>query len=513
MTTTLSPTRSSAPPRGGTWIEEWDVENPEFWEAEGKYVAKRNLVWSIVAEHLGFSVWVMWSVSAALLSRMGFAFTPQELFYLVAVPNLVGSLLRLPYTFAVPKFGGRNWTVISALLLVIPTLLFAYFVQQPDTPYWVFVLIAATAGFGGGNFASSMASINHFYPTAKKGAALGLNAAGGNAGVAVIQFFLPIIVGAAGAFGLVKAADAINLQRAGYLYAALSVLAAFCAFKFMNNLRTAYATPRQQLAVAKYKHTWIMSFLYIGTFGSFIGYSSAMPLLIKINFFRSPIPTESIGINFAFYAFLGAFVGSIARPFGGWMADKYGGAKVTAACFIAMILGTLAVIWSLVSLRTVPTAPPEKLAEWAKDPSTFPGFPPEVVAAVDYNSGIFPFFLLAFLFVFAATGVANGSTYRMIPAIWKGHYAARTGEPNSQERYVAEARAAKESSAVLGFVGAIGALGGFLIPMTFGAPWIADPVASVKTAFGIFTAFYVVCLAVTWFVYLRPKAEIAKVHI
>jgi nitrate/nitrite transporter NarK len=508
-------TVESAPPhlpRNG-WIEHWTPEDPDFWEAYGRPVARRNLIFSIMAEHLGFSVWLLWSVSAALLAGAGFAFTPQQLFWLVAVPNLVGSLLRLPYTFAVPKFGGRNWTVVSALLLVIPTILFAVFVQQPDTPYWVFVLIAATAGFGGGNFASSMASINFFYPTKAKGTALGLNAAGGNAGVAVIQFFLPIIVGGAGAFGLVKASqNGIVLERAGFLYAALAVLAAVCAFFFMNNLHAAYSKPREQLAVVKYKHTWVMSFLYIGTFGSFIGYSAAMPLLIKINFFRSPIPGQSIGINFAFYAFLGALVGSIARPFGGWLADKYGGARVTLGAFVAMIVGTLGVLFTLTQLKTVPVAPPEKLAAWAKDPSSWPGFSPEMTSAVNANSDLFPWFLVAFLFVFAATGIGNGSTYRMIPAIWKVN-AKKAGAAGSPARVAADSKATKEASAVLGIAGAIGALGGFLIPITFGSPWVDDPVQAVKSAFVIFTVFYLICVAVTWAFYLRPKSEMAQEHV
>jgi nitrate/nitrite transporter NarK len=501
-----------AAPRHG-WIEHWTPENPAFWEATGRAVARRNLVFSIFAEHLGFSVWLLWSVSAALLAKAGFDFTPQQLFYLVALPNLVGSILRLPYTFAVPRFGGRNWTVISALLLVIPTLLFAVVVQHPGTPFWVFMLVAATAGFGGGNFASSMASINFFYPQAKKGAALGLNAAGGNIGAAFIQFFLPIIVGAAGAFGLVKASQSgLVLERAGYLYAALAVLAAVCGFLFMNNLHAAYSKPREQMAVVKYKHTWVMSFLYIGTFGSFIGYSAAMPLLIKINFFRSPIPTASIGINFAYYAFLGALVGSIARPFGGWLADKYGGAKVTMGAFVAMIAGTLGVLLTLSRLDMVPAPDPAKVEAWTKDPSTFPGFPSAVVQAVNHNSDLFPWFLACFLFVFAATGVGNGSSYRMIPAIWKT-YARKAGAPGTQVRIEADSRATKEASAALGIVSAVGAFGGFLIPITFGSPWVTDPVSAVKTAFMVFTAFYVVCGTVTWAFYLRPKSEMAKEHV
>jgi nitrate/nitrite transporter NarK len=498
-------------PKGGTTIDDWHPENDHFWETVGKPVARRNLIWSIFSEHLGFSVWLLWSVSAVMLGKVGFSFSPQQLFFLVAIPNLVGSLIRLPYTFAVPKFGGRNWTVISASLLLVPTLLFAWAVQHPTTPYWVFCLIAATAGLGGGNFASSMANINFFYPTKKKGTALGLNAAGGNLGVAVIQFFLPIVVGGAGAFGLVAASTGgLHLERAGYLYAVLAIIGAISAFFFMNNLSNAKSTPREQLKVLKYKHTWVMSFLYIGTFGSFIGYSAAMPLLIKINFWNQPaingVPLagiQGIGINFAYYAFLGALVGSVARPFGGWLADKFGGAKVTFWTFVAMIAGTLAVIYSLTQLTPVPK--PAAGAP-APDPATFQ-YSEAVRAAVDANSAIFPWFLLAFLFVFAATGIGNGSTYRMIPLILRNE-AKKTA---TAETFDADmAKATKESSAVIGIAGAIGALGGFLIPITFGSPWVTNPVDAVKTAFGVFAAFYVICLATTWFFYTRKTFMVSR---
>ncbi|WP_321163491.1 MULTISPECIES: MFS transporter [unclassified Nocardioides] len=492
MTTTAPLPSRPAPSamKGGTWIEDWRPEEPEFWENGGAKVARRNLIWSIFSEHLGFSVWLLWSVSAAMLLKVGFDFTTSQLFLLVAVPNLVGSLIRLPYTFAVPKFGGRNWTVVSATLLLIPTLLFAHFVQRPETPYWVFLVIAATAGFGGGNFASSMANINFFYPAKRKGTALGLNAAGGNLGVAVIQFFLPIVVGGAGAFGLVKASESgLALQRAGYLYAALAVLGAVCAWFFMNNLAAARSKPREQLAVVKYKHTWVMSFLYIGTFGSFIGYSAAMPLLIKLNFWVPTADGAGAGINFAYYAFLGALVGSVARPFGGWLADKYGGARVTLFTFGAMIAGTLAVLWTLSQLTPNPTAS---------------------VAIAEENQQWFPWFLGFFLFVFAASGIGNGSTYRMIPLIWARQARTTTAE-GTPEQADALARATKESSAVIGIAGAVGAIGGFLIPMTFGAPWIEDPVSAVRGAFLVFTAFYAVCLGVTWFFYTRRAFLVGRV--
>ncbi len=479
-----------APRRTGRWIDDWRPEEPEFWENGGRQVARRNLLWSIFAEHLGFSVWLIWSVSSAFLVAQGFAFSPQQLFLLVALPNLVGSLLRLPYTFAVPAFGGRNWTMASAALLLVPTLLFAWAVQNPSTPYWAFCLIAATAGFGGGNFASSMANINFFYPAAKKGAALGLNAAGGNIGVSLIQFFLPVIVGGAGIFGLVKASEGgINLERAAWVYAGLAVVATLAAYRFMDNLGTATSKPREQLQVVRRPQTWIMALLYVGTFGSFIGYSAAMPLLIKLNFWVPDPAPLGTGIFFAYYAFLGALVGSATRPFGGWLADRFGGAKVTLGSFAAMIGFTLAVLWTLTQLTPNPTADP--------------------AIAFD-NQAWFPWFLGFFLCVFAATGIGNGSTYKMIPAIWRSDV-ERSTAPGTPERTAAVSVATKQSSAALGVIGAVGAMGGFLIPLAFASPWVDDPLSATKGAFSLFAAYYVLCAGVTWFCYLRRSLMVARV--
>ena len=178
-----------------TWISEWKPEDETFWNSTGKFVARRNLIWSIVAENIGFSVWLIWSIVATKLPAAGFHYTTDQLFQLVAIPGLIGSLMRFPYTFAVTTFGGRNWTIFSASVLLIPTLALAYFVSHPETPFWLMLLVASTAGLGGGNFASSMANISFFYPDRMKGWALGLNAAGGNIGVSSVQLLTPILMG------------------------------------------------------------------------------------------------------------------------------------------------------------------------------------------------------------------------------------------------------------------------------------------------------------------------------
>jgi NNP family nitrate/nitrite transporter-like MFS transporter len=389
----------------------------------------------------------------------------------------------------VPKFGGRNWTMISAALLLVPTLLFAFAVQHPGTPYWGFCLIAATAGFGGGNFASSMANINFFYPAAKKGAALGLNAAGGNAGVAVIQLLLPIIVGGAGIFGLVKASESgVHLQTVAFVYAGLAVLATLAAYLWMDNLTGATSKPREQLQVVRKPHTWIMAFLYIGTFGSFIGYSAAMPLLIKLNFWVPEPAPLGTGIYFAYYAFLGAGIGSVIRPLGGWLADKYGGAKVSLGAFAGMVVFTLGVLVTLTQLTPNPSADPGIASE---------------------NQSFFPWFLGFFLLIFASTGIGNGSTYKMIPAIWRREAETST-IPGTPERAAAIAASTRQASTALGVIGAVGALGGFLIPIAFSSPWVDNPLSATKGALVVFTAYYVVCALVTFAVYLRKPTAATR---
>jgi MFS transporter, NNP family, nitrate/nitrite transporter len=439
-----------------SWISDWNPEDKAFWESKGKFIARRNLIWSIIAEHIGFSIWLIWSIVAAKLPAAGFHFTTDQLFQLVALPGLIGSLMRFPYTFAVTTFGGRNWTIFSASVLFIPTIALAYFVTQPSTPYWEMLLIASLAGLGGGNFASSMTNISFFYPDRMKGWALGLNAAGGNIGVSSVQLLTPILMGL-GIINLYQATpapDGSYLQNAGLMWLVPLAIAVFGAVFFMNNLTTARSNFKDQLAIVGRKHTWIMSYIYIGTFGSFIGYSAAFPLLIKTQF-----PGVTLGI-----AFLGPLVGSLARPLGGLLADKVGGAIITFWNFIAMAAATIGVMY--------------------------------FVEAKDFTG-----FLVMFLVLFVTTGVGNGSTYRMIPSIFREEKLQSAKGTGDAGRALALKAASIESGAALGFIGAIGACGGYFIPRGFGASIAAT--GGPNMALGIYLAFYATCLALTWWFYLR----------
>ncbi len=447
----------------GNWISDWNPEDQKFWESKGKWIARRNLIWSIFAEHIGFSVWLIWSIVATKLPQAGFHYTTDQLFQLVALPGLIGSLMRFPYTFAVTTFGGRNWTVFSAAVLFIPTLALAYFVTQPDTPFWLMLCVAATAGLGGGNFASSMANISFFYPDRMKGWALGLNAAGGNIGVSGVQLLTPLLLGT----GLVSlylatpTADGLYLQNAGLMWLLPLAIAVVGAFFFMNNLTSARSSFKDQLAVVTRKHTWVMSYIYIGTFGSFIGYSAAFPLLIKTQF-----PAITVAI-----AFLGPLVGSLSRPLGGLLADKIGGATVTFWNFIAMGAATIGVMYFV-------------------EVKEFAGF------------------LAMFLVLFITTGIGNGSTYRMIPSIFREEKLREAKGSGESGRLAAIKAASIEAAAALGFIGAIGACGGYLIPRGFGASIAAT--GAPHLALEVFLAFYVTCIGLTWWYYLRRTLLVVR---
>jgi NNP family nitrate/nitrite transporter-like MFS transporter len=478
--------------RRGRWIEQWDPEDEVFWETTGKRIARRNLAFSIFAEHIGFSIWVLWTIVVINLGNIGIALSVAELFLLTAVPNLVGSFLRIPYTFAVPRFGGRLWTTISASLLLIPTLLLAIVVpsgwlaaQSHDTQLWVLMACAATAGFGGGNFSSSMANISFFYPEGRKGYALGLNAAGGNLGVASAQLLVPLvlIVGVPAATVRLPQHE-VNMAYAGLMWLPVIIIAALGAWMYMDSLVQAKADKRSYVSALKYGQTWVMSFLYIGTFGSFIGFSFALPLVIKNTFPEFLAENPFIATYLAGLGFVGALIGSVARPFGGWLSDRMGGARVTLAVFVGMAVATVAAI-----------------------------------SGVQERS--FPLFFGSFMVIFLLAGMGNGSTYKMIPSIFT-LIGRREAEEKGLDFKEAEVEFKRRAAAVIGIAGAIGAFGGFIIQVVLRQSSLSasSAVAEASTAaekaavaaanadwcvpaLWVFFGSYVVFAGVTWSVYLR----------
>ncbi|AAP86018.1 Nitrate/nitrite transporter NarK (plasmid) [Cupriavidus necator H16] len=455
-------------------LTRWEPENAAFWQSKGERIAYRNLGISIPALMLAFVVWMLWSVVAVNLDRAGFQFTKNQLFWLTALPALSGATLRIFYSFLVPVFGGRRFTAISTALLLIPALGMGFALRDPSTGYPTLLVLALLCGLGGANFSSSMANISFFFPKAKKGLATGLNAGIGNLGVSVVQFVTPLVVSVAifGALGgepqqfpaneANGTTQSLWLQNAGFIWVPFIVVSALAAWFGMHDIADAKASFAEQAVIFKRKHNWLMCWLYVGTFGSFIGFSAGLALLTKSQF---------PGVNPTAYAFLGPLVGALTRPVGGWISDKLGGARVTLWTFAGMIAAVFAVLAALPH---------------------------------DGAGGNFMYFLAAFVALFALTGIGNGSTFRMIPVIFlteRQRAAAGKGDV-AQKQALQEA--GKESAAVLGFSGAIGAYGGFFIPKSFGTS--LELTGAADAALYCFIAFYLSCVLVTWWHYARRNA-------
>lgn len=444
-------------------LDDWRPEDPAFWAEKGRKVARRNLWISIPALLLAFAVWMVWSVVVARLPAIGFGFTSEQLFWLAALPALSGATLRIFYGFMVPIFGGRLWTTLSTASLLIPALGIGYAVQDPGTPYLIFLALALLCGLGGANFASSMANISYFFPKAEKGNALALNAGLGNLGVSVMQFLVPLVI-AGGVFGSLGGAPQelgdggrLWMQNAGFVWVPFILASTLAAAFGMNDIADAKASFADQAVIFRRKHNWLMCVLYIGTFGSFIGYSAGFPLLAKMEF---------PAVDSLRFVFLGPLVGALSRAGTGWVADKYGGARVTFWVFIGMIAATLGVIFFL-GIKDAP--------------------------------GAFWGFFACFMALFFFTGVGNSSTFQMIPVIMGREVPRLMPELGAEER---GRQVAMESAAIIAFTSAIGAYGGFFIPKAYGTS-IAMTGAPAG-ALWVFLGFYVLCLAITFLVYSRP---------
>ncbi|MEU9507497.1 nitrate/nitrite transporter [Micromonospora sp. NPDC048170] len=448
----MAPTAPEAAPAAASRrhrIDDWRPEDPEFWRTTGAPIARRNLWVSILAEHVGFSVWSLWSVMVLFLGPE-YGIDPAGKFLLTAVPAALGAALRLPYTLAVARFGGRTWTIASALLLLVPAVPMAVLLE-PGVSYSTLMVLACLTGVGGGNFASSMANINLFYPQRLKGRALGLNAGGGNLGVPAVQ-----LVGLA----VLATAGTAYPRLVPAVYLPLIVLAAFAAARGLDNIAGVRNEPGALREAARDPHTWIMSLLYIGTFGSFIGFGFAFGQVLQLQFAdRFPTPVDA-----AWLTFLGPLIGSLIRPVGGYLADRLGGAWVTFWNFVAMAAGASLVLY----------------------------------AARERSFGLY---LLGFLSLFVFSGIGNGSTYKMIPAIFRVRAAVEV-DAGRREAGAAQRWAVRMTGSLIGIAGAVGAFGGVLVNIAFRQSFLAQ--GSADAAYVAFIAVYALCFGVTWLVYLRP---------
>lgn len=529
MTKTLEPHAETQEPRVN--LTKWEVEDTGFWNSVGRRVANRNLWISIPCLLCAFAVWGFWSIITAEMQKAGIAFSAdpsqnKELLYtLMGIAGLSGATLRIPNSFFIALSGGRNVIAVTTALLILPSLGVGIALQDPDTPFGVYAVLAVLSGIGGGAFASSMSNISFFFPKRMQGLSLGLNAGLGNVGVSVMQLALPLAVAyplfgalSGGARYVVEGSsrgEPVWIQNCGLVWVPILAFLALLAWFRMNNLarhevqHTGRAIGRMlwllllgmavagvgvwllegiglsmwlvlplaivgtvlvmrylapgsvrrnlstQYDIFKKKHNWVMTWLYTMTFGSFIGYSFAFPKLIQDVF--GYLPGGAVNPDapdFAHYAWLGPLVGSLVRPLGGWLSDRFGGARVTHWDTVVMIAATAGVAWCV------------KEAGASTNPETW--FLP---------------FLLFFLLLFVTTGIGNGSTFRMVPFIFEKD----------------------KAGPVLGWISAVAAYGAFIIPRVFGQQIKAGTPELALYGFGF---YYVSCLAVNWWYYARRNAEI-----
>jgi NNP family nitrate/nitrite transporter-like MFS transporter len=441
-------------------LVDWNPEDTKAWEAGNKAVARRNMIWSIATDHVAFGVWTLWSVLVLFMPESVYGLSVGDKFLLLAINTLVGALMRIPYTAAIGIFGGRNFTVISTVVLLIPTALTIVLLAHPGLPLWPYLVCAALTGLGGGNFSASMTNVNAFYPQRLKGSALGINAGGGNIGVPVIQLVGLLVIAIAG-------------HRQPYwvsgLYMVLVTITSIGAMLFMDNIkeyRVNFGAMRKMIAK---RDSWLLSLLYVGSFGSFIGFAFALSQVLHIKFSEAGQTPGQASLHAAQIAFIGPLLGSLARVYGGKLADRIGGGRVTLAVFGGMILAAGLLVWA----------------------STLD----------DHNGGHFTttsivVYIAGFIFLFVLAGVGNGSIYQMIPSVFEARSRSLgLGEDDRQQW------SQNVGGALVGFADSIGAFGGFGIDIVLRQSYLS---AHTETpALWIFLCCYVALAILTWAMYVR----------
>ncbi len=450
------PPQSNGGVKSGTWLDRWEPENAEFWEKTGSGIAWKTLVITTTTLILSFATWFMMSAIVVRLPGIGFKYDTMQLFWLAAMPGLAGGTLRILHTFLIPIFGSRHVITIATLLKLLPCIGIGMAVMNPDTPFWVFMLLAFSAGFGGGDFSSYMPSTSIFFPKRLQGTALGIQAGVGNFGVSVAQFVTPWIIGSA-VFGSIVGgpqifvkggqSKAIWLQNAAFWYVPLLLIMGIAAWVFLRSVPVK-ASFKEQLDIFGNKHTWFCTITYVMTFGSFSGFAAAFPLLITTVYGKFPDAPDPLK-----YAFLGPLIGSTFRVLAGPLSDKFGGAILTHLVGIGLIVtGLLMAFGGLLTPTSVEQ---------------------------------FPYFVGLMLTIFLLTGVGNASTFRQYPIIFS--------------------HSPRQAAGVIGWTAAVAAYGPFIFSLLIG--WTIKNTGSAKPFFIGMVAFYLLATAINWWYYTRKGCE------
>lgn len=442
-----------------TWHTKWEPENNQFWENTGKSIAWKTLTITTISLILSFATWFMMSAIVTKLPGIGFKFNKDQLFWLAAIPGLASGLLRMVHTFLLPIYGSRHVITFSTIIKLIPCIGLGLAVMNPGTPFWVFMVLGFTCGFGGGDFSSFMPSTSIHFPKRLQGTALGIQAGIGNFGVSVAQFMTPAMLGVAtyGAAQVFTKVDPktkevlgtseIYLQSAAFWYVPLLIILAIASW-FMIKSIPIKASFKEQLDIFSDKHTWFCTITYVMTFGGFSGLAAIFPLMIKTvygDFAGAPDPLK--------YAFLGPLIGASSRVLFGFVADKVGGAILTTLTGIGLVIGCVAIVQ--LGLLT-PTS-------------------------VDQ----FPMFLYLMLFLFFITGMGNAATFRQYPIIF-GH------NP-------------RQAAGVIGFTAAVAAFGPFIFAKSVNA--VINSTGNANLFFLIISGFFCLATVINFWYYQRKGCE------
>lgn len=443
---------------GSHRITDWNPDDIAAWEAGNDKVARRNLLCTMAGDHVAFSIWTLWSVMVLFMPMSVYGFSASDKLLLGAVATLVGGCARIPYTLGIAKFGGRNWTVFSAFVLLIPTAGTIVLLANPGLPLWPYVICAALTGLGGGNYAASLANVNAFYPQRLKGTALAINAGVGNLGVAVIQL--------AGLLALATAG-----HQAPYwvcaVYLVLLTAVGIAAALFMDNLEHGVELNHMRSTVFD-RDTWVISLLYICTFGSWIGFSFAFGQVLQVNFGAHGESAAHASLHAAQIAFVGPLLGSLARIYGGRLADRRGGSRVTLGVLAGMIVGA----GLLVGIST------------AGDRSG------------TTSSAAMVGYVIGFIVLFVLSGMGNGSVFKLIPSVFEARSRSLDAGEAERRRW---SRA--KSGSLIGICSAVGALGGVGINLALRESYLHG--GTETSAYWLFLVSYVVAAIVTWRMYVR----------